>query len=242
MITLMKKIVCENYEEICRVAADFYAEQIKKKPDSVLGLATGSTPIGLYRELVLRSESGEIDFSRARTFNLDEYYPIKAAHPQSYKTFMDEHLFNKVKFSSTRIPNGEAADPHIECAKYDDEVEAAGGLDLLLLGIGLNGHIGFNEPALSYPLGSYLVELTENTLEANSRFFNDDEIQPETALTMGIGPIFKAKHILLIISGAGKAEITKKLFDGKLHTDVPACFLLLHPNVTLILDKAANGE
>jgi glucosamine-6-phosphate deaminase len=238
----MKKIVCENYEEICRKAADFYVTQLKQKPDSVLGLATGSTPVGLYRELVLRAESGEIDFSKARTFNLDEYYPIKASHPQSYKTFMDEHLFNKVKFSSTRIPNGEAADPHAECAGYDAEVEAAGGLDLLLLGIGLNGHIGFNEPALSYPLGSYLVELTENTLEANSRFFDDGEVQPVNALTMGIGPIFKSKHILLLISGAGKAGITKKLFEGKLHTDVPACLLLLHPNVTLIIDKAANGE
>jgi len=242
MVMTMKKIVCENYEEICRVAADYYVEQLSLKPDSVLGLATGSTPIGLYKELVRRSVEGEIDFSRARAFNLDEYYPIKASHPQSYKTFMDEHLFNSVKFASTRLPNGEAADPDIECTEYDAEVEAAGGLDLLLLGIGLNGHIGFNEPALSYPIGSYLVSLTENTLEANSRFFVDGEKQPVTALTMGIGQIFAAKHILLIISGASKAEITKKLFDGKLHTDVPACFLLLHPNVTLIIDKAADGQ
>ena len=237
----MKKIVCENYEEICKVAADYYARQLNQKPDSVLGLATGSTPIGLYKELVRRSGAGEIDFSRARAFNLDEYYPIKANHPQSYKTFMDEHLFNDVKFASTRLPNGEADDPNTECAKYDAEVEAAGGLDLLLLGIGLNGHIGFNEPALSYPVGAYLVDLTENTLEANSRFFVDGEKQPTTALTMGIGQIFAAKHILLIISGESKAEITKKLFEGKVHTDIPACFLLLHPNVTLIIDKAANG-
>ena len=238
----MNKIVCENYEEVCRTAAGYFAKQLELKPESVLGLATGSTPIGLYNELVRMSGTGEVDFSRARTFNLDEYYPIKATHPQSYKYFMDQHLFSKVKFASTRLPNGEAADPHAECTQYDAELEAAGGLDLLLLGIGFNGHIGFNEPALSYPLGSYLVELTENTLEANSRFFGDGEVQPTTALTMGMGQIFKAKHILLIISGAGKAGITKKLFDGKLHTDVPACFLLLHPNVTLIVDKAANGE
>ena len=237
----MKKIVCENYEEICQVAADYYGEQLKKKPDSVLGLATGSTPIGLYNELAKRADEGKIDFSRAHAFNLDEYHPINANHPQSYKTFMDEHLFNKVKFASTRIPSGEAADPKVECAKYDADVEAAGGLDLLLLGIGTNGHIGFNEPAVTYPLGAYLVDLTEDTLESNSRFFTGDEKQPTTALTMGIGQIFAAKHILLIISGAGKAEITKKLFEGKLHTDVPACFLLLHPNVTLIIDKAANG-
>ena len=238
----MDKIVCENYEEICRTAADFYSNQLKRKPDSVLGLATGSTPIGLYKELVKRSQSGEIDFSRARAFNLDEYHPIKASHPQSYKTFMDEHLFNEVKFASTRLPDGEAPVPYEECKKYDAELEAAGGLDLLLLGIGLNGHIGFNEPSLFYPLSSYLVKLTENTLEANSRFFTNGEIQPTTALTMGIGQIFRAKHILLMISGASKAEITKKLFEGKLHTDVPACFLLLHPNVTLIIDKAANGD
>ena len=238
----MKKIVCDNYEEICQTAADYYCEQLKSKPTSVLGLATGSTPIGLYNELAKRADEGKIDFSQAFAFNLDEYYPIKSNHPQSYKTFMDEHLFSKVKFASTCIPNGEATDPNAESAKYDADVEAAGGLDLLLLGIGTNGHIGFNEPAVSYPLGSYLVDLTEDTLESNSRFFTEDEKQPTTALTMGIGQIFAAKHILLLISGASKVETAKKLFDGKLHTDVPACFLLLHPNVTLIIDKAANGE
>jgi len=235
----MKKIVCENYEDACRAAADIFAEQLNQKPDSVLGLATGSTPIGLYKEFVSRSQAGKMDFSRACAFNLDEYYPIKAAHPQSYKTFMDEHLFDKVKFASTRIPNGEAPDPSIECAKYNADLEAAGGLDLLLLGIGLNGHIGFNEPAVSYPMGAYVVDLTKETLDANSRFFGENETQPTTALTMGIGQIFAAKKILLLISGASKAEITKKLFEGKLHTDIPACFLLLHPNVTLVIDKAA---
>ena len=238
----MNKILYENYEEACHAAADVFAGQLKSKPDSVLGLATGSTPIGLYKEFVTRSQAGQMDFSRARAFNLDEYYPIKASHGQSYKTFMDEHLFNKVKFVSTRLPNGEAPDPGIECAEYNADLEAAGGLDLLLLGIGLNGHIGFNEPALSYPLGAYMVELTKETLDANSRFFGENETQPTNALTMGIGQIFAAKHILLLISGAGKAEITKKLFEDKLHTDVPACFLLLHPNVTLILDKAADGK
>ena len=129
----------------------------------------------------------------------------------------------------------------IRCAKYDADVEAVGGLDLLLLGIGLNGHIGFNEPAVSYPVGSYLVELTEDTLEANSRFFSENEKQPTTAITMGIGQIFATKHILLLISGESKVDITKKLFENTLHTDIPACFLLLHPNVTLVIDKAANG-
>jgi len=238
---MMEKIVCESYEEACCTAADFFAQQLKRKPDSVLGLATGSTPIGLYEEFVSRYQAGEMDFSRARAFNLDEYHPIEATHPQSYKTFMDEHLFSKVNFAQTRIPNGEAPDPNIECAKYSADLEAAGGLDMLLLGIGHNGHVGFNEPASSYPLEAYKVDLTGETLEANSRFFGENEIQPITALTMGIGQIFAAKHILLLICGASKVEITKKLFEGKLHTDIPACFLLLHPNVTLVIDRAANG-
>jgi len=235
----MKTIICESYEKACSAVADIYALQLKQKPDSVLGLATGSTPIGLYDELVKRAKSGSIDFSKAKAFNLDEYYPIKASHAQSYKTFMDMHLFNKVKFQSTRIPNGEAPDWRTECLEFDAELDAAGGLDLQLLGIGTNGHVGFNEPSVTYPLGSHLVELTEDTLKSNSRFFSEGEEQPKTALTMGIGQIFAAGHIVLLITGANKAEITKKLFDGKLHTDVPACFLMLHPNVTLILDKDA---
>jgi len=238
----MKKIVCENYDEICRVAADIYVKQLSDKPDTVLGLATGSTPIGLYSELVRRYQAGEIDFSRAVSFNLDEYYPIKKSHPQSYDYFMRDNLFDKVNFAKTMLPNGEADDPGVECARYDAELEAAGGIDLMLLGIGLNGHIGFNEPAVSYPLGTYLVDLTQSSLEANSRFFGPDETQPNRALTLGIGGILASKKIILIISGAVKAEIASKLFDGKIHTDVPACLLLLHPDVTLIIDRAANGE
>ena len=238
----MKKIVCDNYEEACRTAANQYTMQLVLKPDSVLGLATGSTPIGLYKELVHRSQTGKIDFSHARTFNLDEYYPIKASHPQSYKSFMDEHLFNEVKFASNQILNGEATDPQAECARYDAEIEAAGGIDLQLLGIGVNGHIAFIEPASSYPLGSYLVDLAEDTLVANSRFFSEGEAQPTQALSVGLGPIFNAKHIMMLVCGENKAEVIKKLYDGNLYTDLPACFLHLHPNVTLILDRAANGE
>jgi glucosamine-6-phosphate deaminase len=235
----MNKIICENYGDFCRVAADIFTEQLERKPESVLGLATGSTPIGLYEELVIRYNEGKIDFSRAKAFNLDEYYPIKANHAQSYKMFMEQHLFSKVKFAQTNIPNGEAPDASIECAKYDADIEAAGGIDLQLLGIGTNGHIGFNEPSVSYSLGSYKTKLTEATLTANSRFFGESETQPVTALTMGIGQIFSAKFILLLISGANKTEVTKKLFEGKLHTDIPASLLLLHPNLTIIIDKSA---
>ena len=237
----MKKIVLDSYEDASRAAADIYTQQLKKKPDSILGLATGSTPVGLYAELARRYQSGEIDFSKARSFNLDEYYPIKKSHPQSYDYFMHKELFDKVNLAKYSLPNGEADDPEAECLRYDAEIEAAGGIDLMLLGIGLNGHVGFNEPAVTYSLGTFLVDLTESSLTANSRFFGPDERQPTRALTMGIGAIFRSKSILLMICGANKAEIAKKLFEGKLHTDVPACLLLLHPDVTVILDKAADG-
>ena len=237
----MKKVVFDTYEDACRAAADIYARQLKEKPDSVLGLATGSTPIGLYAELAKRYQSGEIDFSKAKSFNLDEYYPIKKSHPQSYDYFMREHLFSKVNLASSSLPNGEADDPDAECLRYDADIEAAGGIDLMLLGIGLNGHVGFNEPAVSYSMGTYLVDLTESSLTANSRFFGPDEHQPTQALTMGIGGIFSSRSILLLITGANKAAIAKRLFEGKVHTDVPACLLLLHTDVTVILDKAADS-
>ena len=235
----MNKVICDNYEDMSRAAADIIAEQIGKKPDSVLGLATGSTPIGLYEELARRFEAGLIDFSRARSFNLDEYYPIVKDHPQSYNSFMRENLFSKVNFASTRLLDGETGDPADQCAKYDAEIEAAGGIDLQLLGIGVNGHIGFNEPTQSYSIPSFLVELTKSTLDANSRFFAAGEVQPTAALTMGFGAIFGAKRILLLISGESKAAIAKRLFEGKIHTDVPASLLLLHPDATVILDRAA---
>jgi len=242
MATTMKKIVCENYEEVSSKAADFYSQQLKDKPNSVLGLATGSTPLGLYEELARRYKDGKLDFSKAESFNLDEYYPIDPSHPQSYAYFMQKNLFDNINMSKSQIPNGNAPDPTVECERYDTAMDAVGGIDLMLLGIGHNGHIGFNEPAVSYSMGTYHVNLTESSIQANSRFFGPDEHQPTSALTMGISHIFKAKKVLILISGAGKAEITKKLFEGVIHTDVPACLLLLHPDVTVIVDKAANGE
>ena len=237
----MKKIVCETYEDVCNHAADIYVRQLKEKPETVLGLATGSTPVGLYKELVRRYKSGEIDFSNAQSFNLDEYYPIDPSHSQSYDYFMRKHLFDYINIGKFQIPNGSAEDANAECARYEAELDAAGGIDLMLLGIGVNGHIGFNEPSVSYSLETHHINLTESSIAANSRFFNSDEHQPTTALTMGIGQIFKSKKIILLITGEAKVDIAKKLFDGKIHTDIPACLLLLHPDVTVILDKAANG-
>ena len=237
----MKKVVLDTYEEVCRAVADIYTEQLTKKPDSILGLATGSTPVGLYEELVRRHRAGELDFSKARSFNLDEYYPISKSHPQSYDYFMRENLFDKINIGQYALPNGEAGDPEAECAGYDAAIETAGGIDLMLLGIGHNGHIGFNEPSVSYSLGTYLVDLTESSLKANSRFFGPDTPQPTRALTMGLGSILNSRRIVLMICGASKAPIAGRLFEGKVHSDVPASFLLLHPDTTIFLDKEANG-
>ena len=237
----MKKLVFDTYEEVCRSASELYVQQLNEKPDTVFGFATGSTPVGLYNELVKKYESGKIDFSKARSFNLDEYYPMKKDHPQSYDYFMRDNLFNKINLSEFSLPSGEAPDAQAECKKYDAEIEAAGGIDLMLLGIGHNGHIGFNEPSVSYSMGTYLTKLTKSSIDANSRFFGPDEVQPTEALTMGIGGILASRKIILMITGEGKAAIAKRLFDGMIHTDIPASFVLLHPNVTVFMDKAAAG-
>ena len=238
----MKKLVCDNYGQMSRAAADIVEAQLTRKPDSVLGLATGSTPLGLYEELVRRYSAGKIDFSKARSFNLDEYYPISKDHHQSYNYYMNENLLGRVNFLASRLPNGETSNPESECAKYEAEIEAAGGIDLQLLGIGLNGHIGFNEPGDIYSYSTNLTLLSKSTLEANSRFFRDGETQPTSAITLGFGAIFRAKSILLLISGANKASIAKKLFEDKIHTNIPATLLLLHHDVTVILDRAAAGQ
>ena len=235
----MKKFVYDSYEQMSYAAADVFARQVAQKPDSVFGLATGSTPIGLYDELAKRYSEGELDFSKAKSFNLDEYYPIKRTHEQSYYYFMNHYLFDKVNFAETHIPDGETDNPEQECVDYDAKIKDAGGVDLQLLGIGFNWHVGFNEPSSTYMMRTNLTDLTNSTLEANSRFFSEGEIQPTTALTIGFGAIFSAKKILLLISGAGKAEIAKKLFDDKIYTDIPASLLLLHPDVTVMMDKAA---
>ncbi len=237
----MKTIVCENYEAMSKAAADIFSAQLKEKSNSIFGLATGGTPVGLYAELAKRAAKNEINFENAVSYNLDEYYPMKRSHECSYYTFMNENLFSKVKFKASHLPNGEAADPHAECLEYDRQIEAAGGIDLQLLGIGLNGHIGFNEPDAVYETATHLTSLTQSTMDANSRFFKDNSEQPHSALTMGMGAIFGAKKVLLLISGKAKAELVKKLQSGKIYTDVPASLLLLHKDVVLIVDKDAAG-
>lgn len=232
----MKKIITKSYEEMSAVAAAVIAEQIWKKPDSVLGLATGSTPIGMYDRLSTMVKTGELSFSAARAFNLDEYYPIKRDNPQSYYAFMNEQLFSNVDFvrERTHIPNGEASDPVLECAEYEILLNKYGPIDVQVLGCGLNGHIGFNEPEDSLDTLTHVTGLTQNTISANARFFDDISEVPDKALTMGMGAIFKARHILLLISGENKAPVVKKLLEGRVSSLCPVTLLQLHSNVTLI--------
>ncbi len=233
--------MCDNYEEMSNQAAKLVASQMILKPDSVLGLATGSTPIGLYDRLIDMNKKGEIDFSKIITFNLDEYYPIKKSNDQSYDYFMNEHLFSKVNIDkeNTHIPNGETDNPEEECKNYEKLIRQFGGVDLQILGIGQNGHIGFNEPDVNLNSKTHLTELTENTIEANSRFFERDEDVPKQALTMGISTILKSKKIILLASGANKSRVVSELLNEEINTSIPATMLKVHPDVVLICDKDA---
>lgn len=241
----MRVIVCEDYEEMSRAGARIFAAQLLLYPESVLGLATGSTPVGLYRELCRMYKAGEIDFSRITTFNLDEYYPISPENPQSYRYFMNENLFDHINIdkSRTHIPNGMASDPVTECTHYDRQIKEAGGIDLQLLGIGLNGHIGFNEPDGILTTGTHMTALTESTIAANSRFFESRAEVPTHALTMGMETILHARKIVLLANGTAKHPAVKQLLDHTITTHMPATLLKVHPDVTLICDKAAyEGE
>ena len=235
----MRIILCNNYEELSKKAAKIVASQITLKPDSVLGLATGSTPVGMYNELAKLYEQGELDFSEVKSFNLDEYYPIKKKNKQSYDYFMRENLFSKIniKDENIHIPNGEARNPQKECEDYEKQIKANGGIDLQVLGIGRNGHIGFNEPDASLYSYTHLTDLTENTIKANSRFFGALNKVPKQALTMGISTILNAKKIILLASGASKRKIVSELINGGINTSIPATMLKTHPDVVLICDR-----
>lgn len=235
----MRIILCDNYDELSKKAAKIVSSQITLKPDSVLGLATGSTPIGMYNELVRLYKHGEIDFSEVRTFNLDEYYPIKKKNSQSYDYFMRENLFSKIniKNENIHIPNGETDNPEMECAEYERQIKSSGGIDLQILGIGRNGHIGFNEPDATLNTYTHLTNLTENTIKANSRFFHSFDEVPKQALTMGISTILNAKKIILLASGASKSKVVSELISGGINTSIPATMLKTHPDVVLICDR-----
>ncbi|EMT38609.1 glucosamine-6-phosphate deaminase [Thermoanaerobacter thermohydrosulfuricus] len=237
----MKVIITVNYDEMSKKAAEIVKKQIKEKHNTVLGLATGSTPLGMYKHLIEIYKRGEIDFSNVITFNLDEYIGLSPDHPQSYHYFMFHNFFNhiNIKKENVHIPNGIAEDLEEECRKYEEEIEKAGGIDLQILGIGVNGHIGFNEPEESIETKTHVVTLTEDTINANKRFFKSAEEVPRKAITMGLGSIMKAKKIVLLASGKNKAEAIKETIKGQLTTKVPATVLALHPDVIIIIDKEA---
>lgn len=232
----MRIIEVESYKEMSRLAARMIGGQVALKPNCVLGLATGSSPIGTYEELAADYQAGILDFSQVRTVNLDEYCGLTPDNPQSYRYFMDLHLFGKVNVdkANTHLPNGAAPDMQAECARYEALVESLGWPDLQLLGIGHNGHIGFNEPAPDFPAQVHTVQLAESTIKANSRLFEKIEDVPTMAVTMGIGTIMKARKVLLI-AGADKAEIVEKACRGPVTPEVPASILQLHPDATVIL-------
>lgn len=235
----MKTIICKNYDEISKVTSNLICNEINKKPDITLGLATGSSPIGTYKELINLYNEGKVDFSKVKTFNLDEYYNLSKSNKQSYDYFMKENFFNHINIdlNNTHIPNGLANDIETECKEYDLSILNNGGIDLQILGIGSNAHIAFNEPSDTFKIGTSLVDLTQSTIQANSRFFEKIEDVPTQAISMGIGSIFKAKKIILIASGKSKAEAIYKTLNEDINPQVPSSILQLHNDVTLILDE-----
>jgi len=237
----MKVIITKTYEEMCQKAARIIAAQVTLKPDSVLGLATGSTPLGIYSELVKKHQQGELDFSEVCTVNLDEYVGLSADNEQSYRYFMNHNLFDHINIPKkyTYVPKGMADDPLDECDDYELLIQQLGGVDLQLLGIGGNGHIGFNEPADHFTAETHLTDLTESTIEANSRFFENKDSVPKQAITMGIGTIMQARKILLVANGESKAKAIYETLFGPVTPQVPASILRFHQDVTVIVDEAA---
>ena len=243
-VICVKFIICDDYNQVSKEAAAIMAAQIKKNSKSVLGLATGSTPVGMYKELIEMNKKGEISFKDIVTYNLDEYYPISPDNNQSYRYFMNENLFNHIDIdkNTTHVLNGLADDPEKECADFDKAVEEAGFVDLQVLGIGRNGHIAFNEPDSTLYAGTHVTGLTQSTIEANSRFFDSIDQVPTKALTMGIGSILKAQQIIILISGKDKKDALDKLRDEFIDPQCPATMLKAHRNVTVICDKEAWND
>jgi len=237
----MKIIKAKDYQDMSRKAANIISAQVIIKADSVLGLATGSTPIGTYKQLIDWYNKGDIDFSQVRTVNLDEYKGLAQDNPQSYYYFMYENFFKHINIDlqNVNIPNGLEDDSIKECRRYEDIISSLGGIDLQLLGLGNNGHIGFNEPNESFDKTTHCVKLTQSTIDANARFFDTIDEVPRYAYTMGISSIMSAKKILLLVSGKGKAQILKEVVEGPIHPKVPASVLQLHKDVTIVADLDA---
>lgn len=240
----MKVYKTKNYDELSKKAACIIAAQVTEKPDCVLGLATGSSPLGTYKYLIEKYNNGELDFSEVKTANLDEYKGLTKDNDQSYYYFMNHNFFEHVNINMehTNIPDGTAEDSEKECGHYEEVIKALGGVDLQLLGIGHDGHIGFNEPGETFAKMTHCQDLAEMTIEANKRFFASADDVPRQAYTMGIGTIMRARKILLIASGKDKAAILKEALYGPITPNVPASILQFHPNVVVVADEDALSE
>ena len=240
----MEVIIVKSYEEVGQVGADIIATAILHKPDLVIGLATGTTPLGTYAELVRKHKNGGLDFSKVATFNLDEYLGLPMTHPQSYYYFMWENLFKHVNINpeNIHVPSGQILDHEKFCLAYEDEIEECGGIDIQLLGIGRDGHIGFNEPGSSLGSRTRLKTLTRETIEDNARLFDDPDEVPRFAVTMGVGTCLDARKVLLIANGAGKAEAIAGTIEGPVSSQCTASALQLHPNAMVVVDEAAASK
>ena len=240
----MKIYKAKDYKDMSRKAANIISAQVIMKPNCVLGLATGSTPIGTYDQLVEWYNKGDLDFSEVTTVNLDEYMGLPRTNDQSYYYFMHQHLFDRVNIDPerTNVPNGMEPDAEKECGRYEELIRSLGGVDLQLLGLGHNGHIGFNEPGEAFEKETHCVDLTESTIEANKRFFASADDVPKQAYTMGIKTIMQAKKILIVVNGENKADIVERAFFGPVTPEVPASILQLHNDVTLVGDEEALAK
>ena len=240
----MKIRVFETMHAAAVAGADIVAEEIRSRGSAVLGLPTGSTPVPLYGELIRRHRDGALDFSGVRSYNLDEYVGLDAAHPQSFRYFMDQNLFNHINIAAenAHVPSGISADPEAEMRRYDEMIVEAGGIDLQLLGIGNNGHVGFNEPDSVFHRRARVVDLTDSTIDANKRFFARREDVPRQAVTLGVGAIMGAKKVVLLAFGASKADAVRAMVEGEVDPRCPASILQLHGDVTLLLDREAASK
>lgn len=238
----MNTLIFKTSEELDEAGAGIITGLIQTNPRAILGLATGSSPIGIYRELVAAYRKGAVSFKQVTTFNLDEYVGLPKGHPESYRSFMERHLFHQVDLQPERahVPDGNAEDLEAECRHYNELLDQAKQIDLQILGLGLNGHIGFNEPNHSLISGTHVVKLNDSTRQANARFFSSIDEVPTHALTMGVGTILKAKTILLVVRGAEKAEMVHRALTGPIQTEVPASLLQTHPNVVVLMDQDAG--
>ncbi|MBE6921160.1 MAG: glucosamine-6-phosphate deaminase [Ruminococcaceae bacterium] len=237
----MRLIRAKDYQDASRKVANIISAQVILKPDCVLGLATGSSPVGAYQQMIKWCDKGDVDFSQTKTVNLDEYVGLAADHDQSYAYFMRKNFFDGINIDqkNTNLPNGLELDAAKECARYDKVIADLGGVDLQLLGIGANGHIGFNEPAEQFSVGTNRVDLTASTIAANSRFFENESMVPRQAYTMGMMAIMQAKRIVMIATGANKAQAVYDAFCGPVTPQMPASILQLHPDFVLVADEEA---